>query len=96
VGKAFFIIACIFSLGVTSCISGKKDMEAGDGFSGSGSCIKCHERFYELWSTSYHGKAMQPVNGSFLTTENIMNSEVFSLEGKTYHILIEDSAYDYD
>lgn len=26
---------------------------------GSSDCIACHERFYELWSTSHHGKAME-------------------------------------
>jgi tetratricopeptide (TPR) repeat protein len=92
VERSFIIIACVFCFAFTSCISGKKETGAGDGFSGSGSCIQCHEQFYELWSTSHHGKAMQPVNGLFLTTENITNSEVFTLEGKTYQITIEDSA----
>jgi Flp pilus assembly protein TadD len=27
---------------------------------GSASCRECHEKFYELWSTSHHGLAMQP------------------------------------
>jgi Flp pilus assembly protein TadD len=27
---------------------------------GSVSCRECHEKFYELWSTSHHGLAMQP------------------------------------
>lgn len=30
------------------------------GFAGSQSCRECHERFYQLWSTSFHGLAMQP------------------------------------
>ena len=29
-------------------------------YAGSKSCSECHERFYGLWSTSYHGLAMQP------------------------------------
>lgn len=32
---------------------------------GSSDCISCHERFYELWSTSHHGKAMQAFSASF-------------------------------
>lgn len=32
-----------------------------DGYVGSRSCRECHERFYDLWSPSHHGKAMQPV-----------------------------------
>ena len=30
------------------------------GITGSVSCRDCHEKFYKLWSTSYHGLAMQP------------------------------------
>lgn len=29
-------------------------------FVGSQSCRDCHERFHTLWSTSHHGRAMQP------------------------------------
>ena len=30
------------------------------GFSGSVSCRKCHEKFYQLWASSHHWLAMQP------------------------------------
>jgi len=30
------------------------------GYAGSRSCAECHERFYKLWSASFHGLAMQP------------------------------------
>ena len=33
---------------------------------GSGSCQGCHPKFYELWSTSHHGLAMQPVSAEFV------------------------------
>ncbi len=29
-------------------------------YAGSASCRECHERFYELWAPSHHGKALQP------------------------------------
>jgi len=29
-------------------------------YAGSSSCRECHDRFYQLWSTSMHGLAMQP------------------------------------
>ena len=29
-------------------------------WAGSRSCRDCHEKFYQLWSTSFHGLAMQP------------------------------------
>jgi tetratricopeptide (TPR) repeat protein len=35
------------------------------GFAGSKSCRECHERFYQLWSTSFHGLAMQPYTPEF-------------------------------
>jgi len=30
-------------------------------YAGSESCRECHERFYQLWEPSHHGKAMQPM-----------------------------------
>ena len=35
------------------------------GYAGSVSCRECHERFYQLWSTSRHGLAMQPYTAAF-------------------------------
>jgi len=32
---------------------------------GSRSCRECHQEFYELWSTSHHGLAMQPYTVEF-------------------------------
>jgi len=34
-------------------------------FAGSGSCRECHAKFYQLWSTSFHGLAMQPYTVPF-------------------------------
>jgi tetratricopeptide (TPR) repeat protein len=34
-------------------------------YAGSKSCRECHERFYGLWSTSFHGLAMQPYTPEF-------------------------------
>ena len=33
------------------------------------SCRECHERFYQLWSTSRHGLAMQPYTAEFAGTQ---------------------------
>ncbi len=35
------------------------------GYAGSVSCRECHEQFYQLWSTSKHGLAMQPYTAEF-------------------------------
>jgi tetratricopeptide (TPR) repeat protein len=37
-------------------------------FAGSLSCRECHARFYELWSTSFHGLAMQPYTAELART----------------------------
>jgi tetratricopeptide (TPR) repeat protein len=34
-------------------------------YAGSASCRECHEKFYQLWSTSMHGLAMQPYSAVF-------------------------------
>ena len=48
----------------------KWEPDSGDSsYAGSVSCRECHERFYELWSTSHHGLAMQPVTPSLVETE---------------------------
>jgi len=35
------------------------------GYAGSQSCIECHEKFYKLWSTSFHGLSVQPFTAAF-------------------------------
>src|SRR5579864_5606932 len=39
------------------------------GYSGSQSCRTCHAAFFELWSTSHHGRAMQPFTLEFARRE---------------------------
>jgi len=36
-----------------------------DAYAGSQSCRDCHEDFYKLWATSWHGLAMQPYSAEF-------------------------------
>ncbi|MBT8046699.1 MAG: hypothetical protein KJN67_06015, partial [Pontiella sp.] len=43
---------------------------------GSSDCLACHERFYELWSTSHHGKAMQAFSGAFARTLEPMDAAI--------------------
>ncbi|MBN2577662.1 MAG: ammonia-forming cytochrome c nitrite reductase subunit c552 [Pirellulales bacterium] len=41
-------------------------LPAGEGnYTGSPGCRKCHEEFYRLWATSFHGLAMQPYSAAF-------------------------------
>jgi len=73
-------------------VSCTKKQPAANEYTGSETCLQCHEKFYELWSTSHHGKAMQPMNAAFLRTTGIKESAEFQLEGKTYSVSLADSA----
>ena len=44
----------------TNSFAEKPAANALPGYAGSASCRECHARFYSLWSTSFHGLAMQP------------------------------------
>ena len=55
------ILIVIFLTG-NICSLGAVEQE---GLAGSSSCRSCHEKFYQLWSTSHHGLAMQPYSAEF-------------------------------
>ena len=74
-----------------SCTKKPNSQNVENEYVGSGSCIECHQKFYELWSPSHHGKAMQPINAEFIKNEKLLDSEDFSLEGKIYNVIIGDS-----
>ncbi|MBP1732717.1 MAG: Tfp pilus assembly protein PilF [Deltaproteobacteria bacterium] len=64
----FFTVAiwALISTGVSQAVGGEKVSPAKSmGYAGSVSCRECHERFYQLWSTSRHGLAMQPYTSDF-------------------------------
>ena len=67
-----------------SCTRKQATQNVENEYVGSSSCIECHEKFYDLWSPSHHGKAMQPLNAEFLSNEKLQASEDFFLEEKTY------------
>ncbi len=88
----FFLIILFGSLSF-SCKHKKNNQQTADTtFSGSESCIDCHERFYELWAPSWHGKAMQPVNAGFVAEYRLPAEVPVEVEGKQYHITYEDSS----
>jgi tetratricopeptide (TPR) repeat protein len=58
------VFGLLLSLAWTSW-AGAADASPSGGYAGSQSCKECHERFYQLWSTSFHGLAMQPYSRDF-------------------------------
>ena len=45
-----------------------------EGYTGSSSCRKCHEKFYQLWAPSHHGLAMQPYTPELATQKAYSSS----------------------
>jgi Tfp pilus assembly protein PilF len=54
---------------------------AAPAFVGSQSCRECHEKFYQLWSTSFHGLAMQPYTTDLART-NLTEQKTEIIAGK--------------
>ncbi len=58
-------------------------------YTGSRSCIRCHESFYKLWSTSHHGLAMQAFNAEFVRKELAGGSDEIIVGKKWYRAVID-------
>ena len=63
-----------------------------DGYVGSKSCRDCHERFYTLWSTSYHGLAMQPYSAALAQRLAEALQQEVTVTGQRYRAEISSSA----
>ena len=59
-------------------------------YSGSQSCRPCHEKFYQLWSTSHHGLAMQPLTADLVRRRlSVPTQDV--VVGKVHYRFIPDA-----
>jgi tetratricopeptide (TPR) repeat protein len=57
----FLIVVVVISFALISIAPAfARQSATSSGYAGSASCRECHEKFYQLWSTSFHGLAMQP------------------------------------
>ena len=59
------------------------------GLAGSTSCRSCHEKFYQLWSTSHHGLAMQPYTAEFAGLQLTPQKDVVTIGKVHYRAKIE-------
>ncbi len=80
--KLAFRIYCF--LVVASLLSGCGQKKSDEGYVGSRSCIECHKRFYHLWDSSYHGKAMQPYTDNFAVSNLTAHAEAIDIDGVKY------------
>ncbi len=91
-GGLFLIsIAAILFIMSLSC---SPQVQAGTrqpaSYAGSSSCRACHERFYQLWSTSMHGLAMQPYTPAFASAALVPQQNGITVNKVTYRASIED------
>ncbi len=69
----------------------KKPPPGSKGFAGSASCRECHEKFYQLWSTSRHGLAMQPYTVEFARKQLSAQVNEIKVGGSSYRADISGS-----
>ena len=62
------------------------------GYAGSRSCIECHEKFYKLWSTSFHGLSMQPYTAAFAKAKLTAQADDIAIGKYRYRAEISDGA----
>lgn len=56
-------------------------------YAGSDSCRECHERFYELWAPSHHGKALQPWSAELAANVPPLETPI-EADGRLYHAIV--------
>ncbi len=86
------VAAAALAVGISICLLAEcKAPSRPKGFAGSASCRKCHEKFYKLWSTSFHGLAMQPYTSDFARTKLTAHTGEIVINGFTYRAEISGS-----
>ncbi len=60
ISSNFLPISAATKKGATRLADSSSGSTAHNQYTGSVSCRKCHEKFYQLWAPSHHGLAMQP------------------------------------
>jgi hypothetical protein len=76
------VVTCIAGLTLRAHRAAEKP--ATDGYVGSSSCRSCHEEFYQLWSTSHHGLAMQPFSAETARRAGFQNGPEIRIGNSTY------------
>jgi len=90
VGLALAIIAAVFGLYAWRRPSSSSVIVSAHDYVGSATCASCHKKFYELWSTSHHGLAMQRYTPALARSESISNSPLIRIRDTTYRTDLTD------
>jgi tetratricopeptide (TPR) repeat protein len=87
--KLVFMLSILLAMNLAAGISSSlaeegKAPSRPSGFAGSISCRECHEKFYKLWSTSFHGLAMQSYTPDFARAKLTPQTTEIAINGFTY------------
>jgi tetratricopeptide (TPR) repeat protein len=72
--------------------AGEPARPAAAAVSGSRSCRKCHEPFYEKWVSSWHGKAMQPYGDAYTASALVPMAAPIEVRGRVYRADVSPGA----
>jgi tetratricopeptide (TPR) repeat protein len=71
-------------------VSARQENVRVEGFAGSVSCRECHDKFYQLWSTSFHGLAMQSFTPEFARTKLVPQKDAIRIGNLLYRTKIQN------
>ena len=84
-----FTALILFACNTSSDSSQNAQLSSPEGYVGSVSCRECHEKFYELWSTSFHGLAMQPYTKEFAQENLTLPKESMKINDSEYRFDVD-------
>ena len=91
--QVLIVLATVAGLLVIAAIKRSGNKVAGMSerfYAGSESCRECHERFYSLWESSHHGKAMQPVTREFADSELTPQTNAIAVGDMSFVVDLKD------
>jgi len=89
-GLILAVIALVFGAYSIRRDHNSNAIVSANDYVGSASCQSCHEKFYELWSTSHHGLAMQRYTPALARSEAIADSPAIRIGNVTYQTDLTD------
>jgi hypothetical protein len=91
-GKAEISACVLFIMAAEASLVLAREQSQPVRYAGSVSCRECHERFYQLWSASRHGLAMQPYKVEFSRKELTAQAGEIRIGKSSYHADISGSS----
>ncbi len=88
IGATFLLVAGVWTLkqgAIATAGEISRTTSSSQGYTGSSSCRKCHEKFYQLWAPSHHGLALQPYTAELARNKLSPQAEDIVIGDFSYH-----------